>query len=86
MKYKIFFSDSIETLRNETLIGEANTYQDACVVLNSELRKGGRDSDPYWRFIMNENATFIDYGSWTRFAAIVPPVPMQVITGEIEEE
>ena len=84
-KYIIYSTESIEVLQNAQEIGKANTYKEACIILDEYLKEIGRARDPYWRFIMNENATFIDYGSWSHFAAIVPPVPMKVITGEVEE-
>jgi len=31
---------------------------------------------------MGETATFIDYGSWSKFIAIVPPVSIKELTGE----
>jgi len=79
MKYKIFTSDSIETLHNETEIGEANTYQEACEIIREAIPKAA--NNPYWRILMAETATFIDYGSWSKFAAIVPPIPTHIITG-----
>ena len=86
MKYKIFLTDSIETLLNEELLGEANTYTSACEILTEGLREKGIYEEPYWRILMNTNGTFIDFGSWSRFAAIVPPVSMAVITGTAEED
>ena len=78
MKYKIFFTDSLEVLKNEELIGEANSFEEIRLILKSKLQR----VTPYWRYLLAENATFIDYGSWSRFAAIVPAVTMREITGE----
>lgn len=86
MKYKIFTSTNIEMLENEVCIGEANTYQGACKAITQYLTDNNQHQEPYWRFLMNETATFIDYGSWSKFIAIVPPVSMKVMTGEVEEE
>ena len=77
-KYKIYLTDSIESLANEKQIGRANTYQEACEVISEEVPKA--KSNPYWRILMCEHATVIDYGSYSRFAAIVPPIPTKVIT------
>ena len=77
-KYKIYLSDGIESLINEKQIGCANTYQEACTVISEEV--SGAKSNPYWRVIMCEHATVIDYGSHAHFVAIVPPVPTRVIT------
>lgn len=85
MKYKLFLSKSIEVLKEEELIGEANTYQGACKEISKQLKERGVHQEKYWRFLMNENATFIDFGSYSKYAAIVPPVPMGIITGDIEE-
>lgn len=73
-KYKIFSTDSIDILKNEHLIGEAHNYQEACKVINAHLKEEGFKSSPYWRIVMNETATMIDYGSWSKFMAIVPPL------------
>lgn len=82
MKYKIFLTDSIESLKNEQLIGGANSYQDACKVINDHLAVNNFHQEPYWRFLMGSVATFIDYGSWGKFIAIVPPIPMKEMIGE----
>lgn len=75
MKYKIFTSDSIEVIHNETLIGEADNFQDACRIIKQQISFA--EFNPYWRFILGDIATFVDYGSYSEFVAIVPPVPME---------
>lgn len=80
-KYKIFLTDSIEVLENEQLIGGANTYQEVCKTISNYLAVNKFHTDPYWRFVMNETATMIDYGSWSKFIAIVPPISMKELTG-----
>jgi len=82
MRYKIFLSDSIETLLNEQPISAANSYQEACKIIKEYLSVNNFHQDPYWRIIMGETATFIDYGSWSKFIAIVPPVSIKELTGE----
>lgn len=77
MKYKIFTSDSIETLYNEIEIGAADNYQDACIVIKKAIPQAA--ANHYWRLSLGENATFIDYGSWSKFVAIVPPVSIEEI-------
>ena len=37
MRYKIFLSDSIETLLNEQPISVANSYQEACKIIKEYL-------------------------------------------------
>lgn len=81
-KYKIFLSDSIEILKNERLIGRANSYKEACAVIKDYLTKNQFNQEPYWRLLLGETATFIDYGSWSKFVAIVPPISIQ----ELEKE
>jgi hypothetical protein len=81
MKYKIFLSESIEILKNEQLIGGADSYQEACRVIKDYLAVNQFHQEPYWRLLLGETATFIDYGSWSRFVAIVPPVSIQEIEG-----
>ena len=77
MKYTIYISDSIEQLVNEFPIGAADSYQDACKTLSAWLRDNGKQEEPYWRICLGETATFIDYGSWSKFAVIVPPISME---------
>ena len=82
MKYKVFSSKSIEVLKEEELLGEANSYQGACRIINQHCE--GADTNPYWRFLMSETATFVDYGSWSEFAAIVPPVSFKELNDDEE--
>lgn len=84
-KYKVFISDDINVLENEEFIGDANTYQEACKILSTSIKEKNFYSDSYWRILMGSTATFIDFGSWSKFGAIVPPVPNSVIIGEEEE-
>ena len=79
MKYKIYSTDSLEVLKNELLIGDANSYQEACAQITTWLEAAGKHSDKYWRLLLGENATFIDYGSWSHFIAIVPAVAVDEI-------
>ena len=81
MRYKIFLTDSIEVLENEQLIGSANSYKEACEIIDDFLSVNNFRQEPYWRFLMNETATMIDYGSWSKFIAIVPPVSMRELSG-----
>ena len=78
-KYRVYSTDSLEVIKNGKLLGGANSFQEACALIKEKLTN---EHDPYWRYLMGETATFIDYGSWSRFAAIVPPVSIQEIEGE----
>lgn len=84
MKYKIFTTDSIEILQNEECIGEAETYQVVCNIIKEQIPRA--NSNPYWRVLMGDIATFIDYGSWSKFVAIVPPISMKELCGDGEIE
>ena len=61
-------------LKNETHMGSANNYRDICKVINNYLNEHNFYQEPYWRFLMDPNATLIDFGCWSKFVAIVPPV------------
>jgi hypothetical protein len=39
----------------------------------------------YWRLLLTSTATFIDYGSWSKFIAIIPPISMKELTGENDD-
>lgn len=80
MKYKIYTSAWIEKLVNEQLIGEADSYQEACKVIKGQIPLAAEN--PYWRLLFAQEATFIDYGSYSKFIAIVPPLTMNEIEGE----
>lgn len=80
-KHKIFLSDSCERLLNEELIGEADTYAEAYNLIRKTVQSRGIIWEPYDRILIGSTATFIDFGSWCKFAAIVPPIPKEVITG-----
>jgi hypothetical protein len=73
-RYHIYQTTSIESLENKQIIGVANSYQEACEIIKSYLAVNSFHQDSYWRLLLGDKATFIDYGSWTKFMAIVPPV------------
>ena len=83
-KYHIYQTTSIESLENKELIGIANSYQEACRVIKEFLALNRAYQDPYWRFVMGTEATFVDYGSWTKWMAIVPPVAPAEMEGAKE--
>ena len=82
-RYKIYQTTSIEALENKQIIGVANSYQEACKVIKEFLAVNSFHQDPYWRILMGDKATFIDYGSWSKFMAIIPPVSREEM--EIKE-
>ena len=81
-KYKVFISDDINVLENEEFIGDANTYQEACKILSAAIKEKNFYSDFCWRILMDSTVTFIDFGSWSKFGAIIPPVPNSEIIGK----
>ena len=85
-RYKIYQTTSIEALENKQIIGVANSYEEACKVIKNFLSVNNFHQDPYWRILLGDEATFIDYGSWTKFMAIVPPVSKKELgVSEVEE-
>ena len=84
-KYHIYqVAATAEELTDKQLVGVANSYQEACKVIQNFLAVNRAYQDPYWRFIMSPNATYVDYGSWTKWMAIVPPVSEEEIKGDKE--
>ena len=82
-KYHIYqVTAATEELTDKQLVGVANSYQEACKVIKNFLTFNDAYQDPYWRFIMSPTATFIDYGSWVKWMAIVPPVSDKEIMDE----
>lgn len=84
-KYKVFLTNSIEALDGKELLGEADTYKEACKIIDEGVKAHDLHQEKYWRFLMGADATYIDFGSWSRFAAIVPPIPMDILTGKTED-
>ena len=81
-KYHIYATDSLESLEGKSIIGIADSYSEACKIIRDYLNSHNITTDRYWRYILAEEATFIDYGSWSKFLAIVPPVDTKDIFGE----
>lgn len=77
MRYKIYQSRSIEELKDAELIGGADSYKEVCKVIKDYLSVNNFHQEPYWRFLMCEHATVIDYGSYSKYMAIVPPLTME---------
>lgn len=84
-KYHVYqVTAATEELTDKQLVGVANSYQEACTVIKDFLAVNRTYQDPYWRFIMSSEATFIDYGSWVKWMAIVPPISEEEIMGDKE--
>jgi len=82
MKYSAYLTTNISSLENEELICTADDYQEICKRIDAYLNEHNIYQEPYWRFLMDPNATFIDFGSWSKFVAIVPPVSNREMIGE----
>ena len=82
MKYTVYTSNRIDALSGEVKIGEADDFQGAVLVLNKYLESSTHITTPYWRYLFCAEATFIDFGSWSRFGAIVPAVSIEEVKGE----
>ena len=73
-KYTVYLSDSIYSLVNKEILGLADNFQEACKVITEGLKVHELKSEPYWRFVLDPQVTFVDFGSWSKFAAIVPAI------------
>lgn len=82
MKYIVYISSQIDALSNEVKIGEADNLEGACQVLDEYLKSSKHVLTPYWRYLLYDEATFIDFGSWSRFGAVVPEEVKEEIKGE----
>lgn len=76
MRYTIYQTDSIEELKNEIVIGGEDSPTEVNRAISDFLAVNHFHTDPYWRYLAGEKATFIDYGSWSKFIAVVPPLPL----------
>lgn len=77
MKYNIYLTQSIETLMNKELIATANSFKEARVNIVQYLDSHNLGNNNYWRYLLAEDATYIDFGSWSKFIAIVPPITVE---------
>ena len=82
MKYIVYTSNQIGALSGEVKIGEADDFESACQVLDEYLKFITRIASPYWCYSFCSGITFIDFGSWSKFGAIVPVVSIEEIKGE----
>ena len=83
MKYIVYISSQIDALSNEVKIGEADNLEDACQILDAYLKKSfAHITKPYWRYSLYNDAIFIDFGSWSKFGAVVPMKLTEEIKGE----
>ena len=73
MKHKVYFTNSIEKELNPEYIGEFNTVKEMWDIVNPRLKHKER----YCRFLLADDATYIDYGSYSTFLRVVPPITMQ---------
>ena len=81
-KYKVYLTHGFNELREEEFLGTAKDYQAACRLIKRGLKERKINSEPYWRTIMGSEVTTIDFGSWTKFAIIIPRVDEEEILGK----
>ena len=68
MKYQLYVSNSIEHLDESAQpFGEAESYQNACRLIAEHINTMGWRDSKYWRYLMTDSATFIDFGSWSNY-------------------
>lgn len=77
MKYTVYLTQSIEALINEKIITTADTFKEARISIVEYLDTHNLGNNHYWRYLLAEDATYIDFGSWSKFVAITPPVSME---------
>ena len=82
MKYTVYTSNRIDALSGEVKIGEADDFEGACQVLDEHLKPSKHIVTPYWRYSFCSGVTFIDFGSWSKFGAIVQVEPIEEVKGE----
>ena len=86
MKYIVYTSNHIDALSDEVKIGEADNLEDACQILDAYLKKTcAHITQPYWRYSLCDDSIFIDFGSWSKFGAVVPEEPIEEIEIKGEE-
>lgn len=71
MKHRIYLLTSMENT-GDNFIGEAETADEMWRIVNKFLKENGFRKEKYCRYIMKEDITIIDFGSWTRFIGIEP--------------
>ena len=77
-EYKLYLTNSIEQIDPEaTLFNSASSFTEARKKIVAYLNEQGIERNPYWRWLLAEDATYIDFGSWSKFVAITPPVSMK---------
>lgn len=74
MMHKLYLSESIDEKLNAKYLGEFETTQEMWAL--SYKTDIGRRSY-YCRYLMNENFTSIDYGSWSHFLLVEPPLTIE---------
>lgn len=69
-QYKLYFTDSIERLINETLIHESSSIHAIIQHAEAATYDAGYPLAPYWRYLFTNEGAFIDFGSWSKFLFI----------------
>ena len=83
MRHMIYLTSSIEKITEDAIeIGAVSSFDEACRIIHKFLESSGFRKDKYWRYCLAQDATFIDFGSWSRFIAITPPFSNKEMFGE----
>lgn len=79
MRYKVYITKSLESLEDSLHIATRSDYKDCWEAIDDFLKKEGIPKERYIRYLLdNEKQTlFIDFGSWSTFAAI-SPIPKEI--------
>ena len=76
MKYKIYLSQAIaiDKLSDDAeLIAEVETPAEVMDIVTATAKDFRKDNPPpYYRYLMGDKITFIDYGSWSKYIAVEP--------------
>lgn len=77
MIHNIYLSTNFESVSDDAkYIGSAETITAAWQEINAYFSENGIKSDKWCRYALGENATTIDFGSWSKFIVIEPPFSM----------
>ena len=83
MKHTLYITNSIEEI-DETAekIGEIEKWSEIWKIANPIISARGYHQEPYHRQLFCKDATYIDFGSWSKFLAIQPPFALEELTAE----
>jgi hypothetical protein len=80
--YNVYFTHSLESITEDAvLIARRSTYKGCWQAIDEKLKENEIEREHYTRYLLdtNKDTLFIDYGSWSTFAAI-SPIPPEVFS------